>query len=1005
MNQEFVRRMHEMYDSIETEYKPDLRWWLAEGLNTDETLKKNVEQIAKAGFGATEFLAMPEPGADSSVYGWGSEEWTSDTRLIVEEDTKRGLGFSLTSGAHWATANLPDTYVWKGEPYNPDAKAASKELDYATILLAPGERFTGVLPYPAKKEGVSGDMHGNLATYTKYEFEGLVAAKIIKVRPECGQDFNYQEGTGTGVLDFDSLTDLSATVKEEDGVLTATYTAPADGTYALFVYWMHGTGQTASPSVSTNYTINYMDKYGIEALIDYWEEEVLTDSLKQTIRKNGRGEIYMDSLELLSYGAGGIFWGYHLKEEFLKRKGYDITKYLPVITMDTARVTAEKMKEYDYTIEKEGGARILRKLRQDFYEVMSKMYVENVLTPLSDWLHSLNMTLRAEPSYGTNFEISTPAVAIDGIETETYAMTAEVDLYRGLSGSANMYGRKFSSETGAVRGKNYCYSMDTWTALCFLQFAEGVNRTVFHGYSAIEGSEEDTHWPGHEGMYARYSERFNNRQPASIHYPEWTTMLGRNQKALRQGSAVRDLAILRTDYFYVNYGKPKEHVDFEHGYMMYDKMYFWRDLSLQRNGYTYDYFSPQLLEDTKNVRCDGKLLMPDGVGYKALVLYQDDLELSAAKAILKLAQSGLPVIFVNHTSEIISHDGYELKYEKAAAYSKGLSDSDEALKEVVDAIKALPASREISSQAELPALLKEMGICARVGFEKENGSILTASRFDCENKVFYTFCFGYNFEVRKNDPPTTFTMVFEEAGVPYLLDTWNGEVKPLSYEVKDGKTCVTLTLQNGDGMLLALDLSEPAEGAQYPQKKTGKVITLDRFDIEIEDWNEGEKVLNLEEKFGHITREVYYTTKKTTLNFKNRKPVAWKDLEAGEELKKLAGADPKMQDVSGVARYETTFTVPEDFEGGVLRLENAGGGTVKVWLNGEQAGFVPTRRLTLPVEGKLRKGENTIRLEVTGTLANRLIEKDFNSRNAKWTEEDLVARAYGITGAVTITEG
>ena len=195
-----------------------------------------------------------------------------------------------------------------------------------------------------------------------------------------------------------------------------------------------------------------MDRYGVQALIDYWEEVVLTKELKETIRKNGRGEIYMDSLELLSYGAGGIFWGYDLKAEFLKRQGYDITRYLPLITMDKARVTGRSPKEYDYVASGAGAEELTEKVRADYYHVISDMYVENVLLPLQTWLHSLGMTLRAEPSYGVNFEISTPARALDGVETESFAQAAELDLYRGMSGSANMYGRKFSSETERFLG-------------------------------------------------------------------------------------------------------------------------------------------------------------------------------------------------------------------------------------------------------------------------------------------------------------------------------------------------------------------------------------------------------------------------------------------------------------------------------------------------------------------------------------------------------------------------
>ncbi len=251
---EFAQLLTDMYDEIEIEYRPDVRWWLAEGLNTDETLIKNVQQIYDSGFGAAEFLAMPEPSADSSIYGWGSEEWTADSQLVVTEAAKRGLGFSLTSGAHWANANLPDTFVWDGEPYNPDNKAASKELDYATILLDGGEQFNDILPYSKQLEAVEHDNEGTTANYTEHIFVGAVAGKVIEERAESGQEYEYAEGTEAGVLDLSSVVNLTEQVVEQDGVYTLDWTAPDDGEYALFVYWMHGTCQTATPSVSTNYT-------------------------------------------------------------------------------------------------------------------------------------------------------------------------------------------------------------------------------------------------------------------------------------------------------------------------------------------------------------------------------------------------------------------------------------------------------------------------------------------------------------------------------------------------------------------------------------------------------------------------------------------------------------------------------------------------------------------------------------------------------------------------------
>ncbi len=1036
----FSQKLHEMYGAIETQYRPDLRWWLAEGLNTDETLKKNVQQIHDSGFGAAEFLAMPEPGADSSIYGWGSEEWTSDSRLIVEEATRLGLGFSLTSGSHWANANLPDTYTWKGQPYNPDNPAAAKELDYATIRLKPGERYQGTLPLPVRVQSVGGDIHGTAASYRQQLFQGVVAAKLRMPRSCSGQDFGFAQGTGTGILDTSTLTDLSEKVSQEGEEYRLDWTAPQDGEYVLFVYWMHGTGQTASPSVSTNYTINYVDRYGVEALIDYWEEIVLTDSLRETIRQNGRGEIYMDSLELVTYGAGGIFWGYDLREEFRRRKGYDLFPYLPLLTMDGIRCESRKVKQYDYQAESREGDRTVQKVRMDFYSVLSDMYVENVLKPLQKWLHSLGMTLRAEPSYGMPYEISTPARYIDGIETESFAQVADIDLYRGMSGAANMYGRIFSSETGAVFAHNYYYNMDDWTQVCWLQFAEGVSRTVFHGYSAIEGSEQDTFWPGHEGMYAKFSERFNCRQPASVHYPAWTEMLGRIQKAMRQGTAVRDIAILRTDYFFINYGQPKGHDTFADNFSMYGIPYFFQDLSLQRAGYTYDYFSPLLLEDEENVSWTAKSLQPKGPDYRAIIVYQEMMELSAAKKLLEIASGGLPVVFVNNNTEILCHDGAVIRNRRAATVSRHLNDSDEELQKVASRIKSLSNVREVDSPAEALSAIQSLGVKPRAAFGQPNDSILTMSRLDRENQIFYTFAYAYKFQVDRGGPACNFTLELEGEGTPYFIDAWNGQVeKAGQYCRETGHTSIELSLRPGEQRLIALDLSggetvhavsSSAEVVERDGKLWAKVfetgaceatlnsgetvhtsvqvpeaVEIPRWDITIEDWNEGERMVNIEEKFGHRTTEVYYTTKKTPLEFHNVPLAPWKDLPASkDQLAALAGNSPSMAHVSGIGSYRASFTLPEDWNGcgACLQLENAGGASVQVEVNGHILPLVDIRSLCVDISEWVRVGENALRIETASTLTNRMLQRGYQDKGSMWDSSFPQAQDYGLTGKVKI---
>ena len=80
----------------EKEYRPEVRWWLAEGFHTDETLRREMQHLDDMGMGAIEFLAMDEHGIDEAVYGWGSEEWVHDSELLVEEAADRKMGVIIS---------------------------------------------------------------------------------------------------------------------------------------------------------------------------------------------------------------------------------------------------------------------------------------------------------------------------------------------------------------------------------------------------------------------------------------------------------------------------------------------------------------------------------------------------------------------------------------------------------------------------------------------------------------------------------------------------------------------------------------------------------------------------------------------------------------------------------------------------------------------------------------------------------------------------------------------
>ena len=717
----------------------------------------------------------------------------------------------------------------------------------------------------------------------------------------------------------------------------------------------------------------------MEAFIGYWDRVVLTDQLREDIRRDGRAMMYMDSLELATFGKGGQLWGYHFNEEFEKRRGYDITPYLPFVLKKSGMMQVRH--EYFFFMEDQEFA---EKFYNDLYQTMTDLYMENMLKPMQEWLHSVGMELRAEISYGLPFEISQPGKYVDGIETESLEFVSQIESYRGLAGAAHIYDRIYSSETGATL-MNYMMPLDFYDQIIFTQFAAGVTRTVFHGYSSICGSERSTYWPGHEGMWPIFSERFGSRQPAYQHYPDWTRMIARYQKLLRAGRPRMDLGILRLDYNFNNmvYGITPEVEIYENRYMRGDEGMYWKDMRLQHAGYTWDYFAPQILEEDFTKVADG-ILYPEGPGYQALIIYQEAMPLSSAKKLRELAKTGLPIVFVNGVTEEVRPLGITETYRKAACKTPFVMESDVELTAVIDEIKALPNVRETDMQGETVDLLRELGVEPRGRFSEESRNILTCMR-QTEDQ---TNLFVYNM-LYTQEEATEITLEIAGGGRPYLADCWTGEITELNgrqigqAETERGqvggkqgagalRTAVTLTLEPGEAVMLILDQKDVPR--ELPADRVyEEEIALPAWHLTVEDWNEGEKREILEDRgLGIVTKEVFYETRKTPIDAGEVPAVPWKDIPAvGPE-------------VSGVGYYTANVTLPENWSeenGAELVIGSTNGCTAAVYVNGQKGPAYNINRRRVEIGDLLVPGENEICVEVSSTLNNRLLSRGYYSES------------------------
>ncbi|HEV7218456.1 MAG TPA: glycosyl hydrolase, partial [Terriglobales bacterium] len=237
------------------------------------------------------------------------------------------------------------------------------------------------------------------------------------------------------------------------------------------------------------------------------------DRLMQAFGNNPPYAIFSDSLEV--YNSD---WTGDLLEQFRRRRGYDLTPYLPALQQDVGPKTAA--------------------VRHDWGQTLSELADERYLTPLREWA-ARHKTLFRSQSYGT------PPV--------TLSSNRLVDLPEGEGAEWRAFSpTRWASSASHLYGKNVT-SSETWTwlhspafratpldmkAQADLFFLQGINQLVGHGWPYSSPEAGDPGWR----FYA--AAVFNNHNPWWPVMPEVTGYLQRISYLLRQGKPANDVALL-----------------------------------------------------------------------------------------------------------------------------------------------------------------------------------------------------------------------------------------------------------------------------------------------------------------------------------------------------------------------------------------------------------------------------------------------------------------------------
>jgi hypothetical protein len=491
-----------------------------------------------------------------------------------------------------------------------------------------------------------------------------------------------------------------------------------------------------------------------------------------------------------SWEAGVENWTDNMIPEFQKRRGYDPTPFLPVLT---GRIV--------------GSSEMSDRFLWDFRRTIADLLAENHYGVATKYFNQHGVGLYAEamgagdPTTGDGLlnksEVDIPMgefwVPAPGMKDTPEHPT---DLLEAAS-AAHIYGKK-------IAGAESFTTMPgdpVWASPYYLKplgdkaMALGINRIIFHT-SDHQPFVDDRHKPGMTlGFFGQHYTRNVTWAEQAI---AWNTYLARCSFLLQQGLFVGDLA-----YFYGE-GAPVT-------------VPFWKQVNpAPPQGYAYDWIDADILLNHMSVK-DDRLVLASGMSYRALVLpdYVGQVTLPALRKLRDLVSAGGIVVARRPTgSPSLADHGKEAEFRSIVnelwgsvdgmgvtehAYRKGKIRWGKPLEGILAAEKASPDFEY-----------------NRPEFDSE---LIWIHRHDGDQDIYFVA----NQKERPEDVLTSFRVAGKEAEL-WHPDT--GAIEPAEYKINAGRTQVPLHLDPYGSVFVVFRRTAAAPSRPLPRPVSAELATV-----------------------------------------------------------------------------------------------------------------------------------------------------------------------------------
>ena len=580
--------------------RPWVYWYFMDGNVTREGIHADLEAMKKAGIGGAIYLEV-NVGVPRGSVAFMSEPWQELFAYAVSEAKRLGLELALGTGPGWAGSGGP----WV------KPELSMQHLVSSETSVAGPTRFDAVLPRPQPRTPTFGEK--NQTPELREQWLGFYRDETVLAFPTpegkarlAGTDqkalyyrapYSSSPSTppripapiGAPALPAAQVVDAAKIVvlTEKMGADGRLNWEVPPGNWTIMRFGRTPTGITTRPAPAAGVGFE-SDKFSRVALDAHLK--AYTDVLFGRIgpqlhnEQGGLAMLHFDSWEM-----GSQNWSPEFKQEFIQRRGYDPTPFLPAMS--------------GYIV---GSVEQSERFLCDLRQTASDLVIANHALRLQEYAHQHDLKFSVEP-YDLNpigdLDLGATAdLPMGEFWSQGFGYKTEYSVFEAVSvghtNGKNIIGAESFTANGNDAWLQNPSSMKDqldW-ALC-----AGINKFVIHTYQHQPDLDK---FPGmtmgQHGVHWERTQTWWDMVPAFHRY------IARSSEMLRQGLPVADVLYLTPE------GVPQ---------VFTPPVSALTDGLPDHKGYSFDGISPRTLMERATVK-NGQIVFPDGTSYRVLVLPQ-----------------------------------------------------------------------------------------------------------------------------------------------------------------------------------------------------------------------------------------------------------------------------------------------------------------------------------------------------------------------------------------------